>query len=173
VDENDRTLSMKAFANIEVIPPLTSCRYTTGKQEVGASTGERRKSGVSKTANLKATVHREHVETSIKTLEANLVGVTVETVGPSTLSPGISTISRIIMQNSIHQAETSIPAETEMASNAPDLMAINGPNLNRTFTVRRKVAKRSVSWYHKPPPPQIIAAPLLPSLQAEVIPLRK
>jgi hypothetical protein len=52
------------------------------------------------------------------------------------------------MQNPTDQAETSIPTETVM-------MAINGPNLNRTFTVRRKAAKRSEPWY-----PQNLAAPL-------------
>jgi hypothetical protein len=161
---------MKAFANIEGIPPPFS-RYASGKQEVGASTGKRRKSGVSETANRKATVHRERVETSTERLEANLVGVTVDTVGPSSLSSGINTVDLIIMQNPIDQGDTAVPAETVMASNAPDLMTINGPNLNRTFTARRKVAKRSESWYHKPPL-QNIAAPLPLSPQA-VIPARK
>ncbi len=41
------------------------------------------------------------------------------------------------MQNPTSQAETSIPTE----------YVINGPNLNRTVTVRRKAAKRSESWY--------------------------
>jgi hypothetical protein len=43
------------------------------------------------------------------------------------------------MQNPNDPAETSIPAET--------VMAINGPNQNRTFTERRKAAKRSEPWY--------------------------
>jgi hypothetical protein len=62
------------------------------------------------------------------------------------------------------QAETSIPAET--------VMAINGPNLNRTVAVRRKAAKRSEPWYLALPP-QNIAAPLLPSPKVEDIPARK
>jgi hypothetical protein len=47
------------------------------------------------------------------------------------------------------QAEASIPSEA----------VSNGPNLNRTVTVRRKVAKRSERWYIAPPPPSI-AVPL-------------
>jgi hypothetical protein len=50
------------------------------------------------------------------------------------------------MQNPTDQAETSITAET--------VMVLNDPNLNRTFTVRRKAAKRSESWY------QTTSAPL-------------
>jgi hypothetical protein len=38
-------------------------------------------------------------------------------------------------------------------------MAINGPNLNRKFTVCRKAAKRTEPWCLGPPP-QNIAAPL-------------
>jgi uncharacterized protein (DUF2237 family) len=53
------------------------------------------------------------------------------------------------MQNPTDQAESSIPTET----------AREEPNLNRTFTVRRKAAKRSESWYVAPPP-QTIVAPL-------------
>jgi hypothetical protein len=48
------------------------------------------------------------------------------------------------MQNPTDQAEASIIAET--------VMSINDPNLNRTFTVRRKAAKRSESWYLEEPP---------------------
>jgi hypothetical protein len=70
------------------------------------------------------------------------------------------------MQNPTDQAETSNPVETVMASNVPNL------DLNRTFTVRRKVAKRSESWYHKPPL-QNDTAPLLPSPEAEVILAKK
>jgi hypothetical protein len=162
VDENGRTLSMRAFANIEGIPRVTFCRYASGKLAVGACVGTRRKSAVSKTANLNATEHRERVETSIERLEENLVGVTVDTVGRSSLSSSISTVDRIIMQNLTDQGDTAIPAETVMASSVPNL------DLNRTFTVRRKVAKRSESWYQKPPP-QNNAAPLPSSPQAEVL----
>jgi hypothetical protein len=50
------------------------------------------------------------------------------------------------MQNSTGQAEASIPTETAVA--------INSLNLNSTFTVRRRAAKRSERWY------QNTAAPL-------------
>jgi hypothetical protein len=53
------------------------------------------------------------------------------------------------MQNPTDQAESSIPTVTVRED----------PNLNRTFTVRRKAAKRSESRYVAPPP-QNIAAPL-------------
>jgi hypothetical protein len=53
------------------------------------------------------------------------------------------------MHNPTDQAESSIPTETVRED----------PNLNRTFTVCRKAAKRSESWYVAPPP-QNIAAPL-------------
>jgi hypothetical protein len=51
----------------------------------------------------------------------------------------------------------------------PTVTLREGPHLNPmgTFTVRRKAAKRSERWY------QNIAALLLPSTQAEVIPARK
>jgi hypothetical protein len=42
------------------------------------------------------------------------------------------------MQNPTDQAATSIPTET--------VIAINSPNLNRAFTVRRKAAKRTLPW---------------------------
>jgi hypothetical protein len=63
---------------------------------------------------------------------------------------------------STEQVEASIPTETR----------IDSPNLNRTTTgtMRRKVAKRSESWYKKkPPPPQNIPASVEESLpyQAE------
>jgi hypothetical protein len=48
----------------------------------------------------------------------------------------------------------------------------NGPNLNRTVTVRRKVAKRTYPLYLAPPP-QNIALPLAPSPPTEEIPARK
>jgi hypothetical protein len=146
LDENGGALSMTEFANIEGIPPQTFYTYASGKEKFG----KRRKTIVLKTANPKAIVHTERVER----LEATLVGVTMDTAGLSSLSPGISTVDRIIIQNPTNQAETSIPAETVMASNAP-----NPPNLNRTFTVHRKAAKRSESWYNKPPPsPQMKTA---------------
>jgi hypothetical protein len=63
---------------------------------------------------------------------------------------------------STDQVETSIPTEP----------VINGSNLNRTVTVRRKAAKRTDPLYLVPPPPNI-AAPLPPSPQAEEIPARK
>jgi hypothetical protein len=43
------------------------------------------------------------------------------------------------MQSPADQAEASIPRET--------VVAVNSTNLNRTFTVRRKAAKRSERWY--------------------------
>jgi hypothetical protein len=43
------------------------------------------------------------------------------------------------MQNPTDQAEAAVPSET--------VVAINSTNLNRTFTVRRKAAKRSERWY--------------------------
>jgi hypothetical protein len=62
------------------------------------------------------------------------------------------------------EAEASIPIET----------VINAPNLNRTFAVRRKGAKRTEPWYLEPPLQQSIAAPLSPPPpQAEEIPARK
>jgi hypothetical protein len=61
------------------------------------------------------------------------------------------------MQNPTDPAEASIPTETARES----------PNLNRTFTVRRKAAKRSERWY------QITATPLPPSPQGGDIPARK
>jgi hypothetical protein len=50
--------------------------------------------------------------------------------------------------------EAPVPTET----------VSNGPNLNRTFTVRRRAAKRSEPWYRivPPPTPQSIAAALPP-----------
>jgi hypothetical protein len=56
------------------------------------------------------------------------------------------------MQNPTNQAETSIPTETVR----------EGPDVNqyRTFTVRRKAAKRSEPWYLAPPLPQNVAAAL-------------
>jgi hypothetical protein len=42
------------------------------------------------------------------------------------------------MQNPTDQAVTSIPTKT--------VTAINSPNLNRAFTLRRKVAKRTLPW---------------------------
>jgi hypothetical protein len=50
------------------------------------------------------------------------------------------------MQNPTEQAEASIPTDGTVR---------DGPNMNRTFTVRRKAAKRSEPWY-----PQNHAAPL-------------
>jgi hypothetical protein len=66
------------------------------------------------------------------------------------------------MQNPTDQAETSISTE---------MTARESPNLNRTFTVRRKIAKRSERWYcaPQPPPPQNIAEPLPPLPHAEDI----
>jgi hypothetical protein len=60
------------------------------------------------------------------------------------------------------QAEAPIPTEP----------VSNGPNLNRTVTVRRKVAKRTYPLYLAPPQ-QNIALPLAPSPPAEEIPARK
>jgi hypothetical protein len=54
--------------------------------------------------------------------------------------------------NPTDQAETSIPVET----------VSNGPNLNRTVTVRRKAAKRSERWYLAPPPQNIAASLSIP-----------
>jgi hypothetical protein len=57
------------------------------------------------------------------------------------------------MQNPTDQAESSIPTVT----------AREGPNLNRTFTVCRKAAKRSESWYVAPPPQNIVAPLSIPA----------
>jgi hypothetical protein len=54
------------------------------------------------------------------------------------VSPYVVTVSHIIMQNPTDQAETSIATET--------VMAIKCPNLNPTFTVRRKGTKRALPW---------------------------
>jgi hypothetical protein len=54
---------------------------------------------------------------------------------------------------STEQAEASIPTDP----------VINGPNLNRTVTVRRKAAKRTDPLYIEPPPPQNMAVSLPPS----------
>jgi hypothetical protein len=153
LDENGGALSMTEFANIVGIPPRTLYTYASGKQKVGAR--KKRKSAVSKTAYLKPTVPRERVEM----LEANLV-----IYGDAGLRSDIKTVDRILERRPTDQSETSIPVEP--ANNAPNL------NLTRTFTVCRKAAKRTESWYHKPPPPQNIAAPS-PSPQAELIPARK
>jgi hypothetical protein len=66
--------------------------------------------------------------------------------------------------NEVSPHETSIPTE--------NVIAINGPNLNRTFTLRRKAAKRTEPWYLAPPP-QNIAVPVPPRQQVEEIPARK
>jgi hypothetical protein len=63
--------------------------------------------------------------------------------------------------SSTDQAEAFIPTEP----------VINGPNLDRTVTVRRKAAKRTDPLYLAPPP-QNFAVPLSPSPQAEEIPAR-
>lgn len=71
------------------------------------------------------------------------------------------TVSHTIMQNPTDPAETPISMETDGGES---------PNLNRTFTVRRKVAKRSDRWYRAPSPPQQnIAVAMLPLPQAEDI----
>jgi hypothetical protein len=162
LDENGVALSRKSFAYSQGIPTTTFNTYASGRRKVGVTCGNRKKSTVLKTANLKITVHRERVER----LEENLIGVTVDTNITFTVRSGISIVDRTIIQNATEQPETFIPAETVMASNAPNL------NRKRTFTVRRKAAKRSESWYHKPPP-QNNTAPLPPSPQAEVIPAKK
>jgi hypothetical protein len=69
----------------------------------------------------------------------------------------------------IGQAETFTPAETTV-------MGINAPNLdlNRTFTVRRKVAKRSECWFLVSQAAEAKYRSALPrSPQVEVIPARK
>jgi hypothetical protein len=65
--------------------------------------------------------------------------------------PAPKTKTNIIMQDPTDQAEASIPTEH----------VINGPDLNRTFTVRRKWTKRALPWNLTaralnlvPPPPQ-------------------
>jgi hypothetical protein len=61
------------------------------------------------------------------------------------------------MEGPNEEAEAFIPME-----NVRD-----GPNLNRTFTVRRKAAKRTEPWYN------YLASPPPPSPQDEAIPARK
>jgi uncharacterized coiled-coil DUF342 family protein len=61
------------------------------------------------------------------------------------------------MQIPTDQAETSIPTETAVA--------INSLNLNRTFTVRRKVAKRSERWYQNTATPLSVPARKKPRLE--------
>jgi hypothetical protein len=59
------------------------------------------------------------------------------------------------MQNPTDQEdEASVPMET-------GVVAINNTNLNRTFAVRRKAAKRSETWYLMPPLPQNTVVPTI------------
>jgi hypothetical protein len=48
---------------------------------------------------------------SIERLKNDLVGVTVATIGPSSLSPDLTTFDRTIMPNPTDQAEPSIPMD--------------------------------------------------------------
>ncbi len=52
-------------------------------------------------------------------------------------------------------------------------MTISNTNLNCTFAVRWKAAKRSETWFLAPPLPQNTLVPLPPSPQGEDIPARK
>jgi hypothetical protein len=92
----------------------------------------------------------------------------------------VSTRGHGIMREPVIKTET-IPApanpttdqaEAEAEASIPTETVINGPNLNRTFTVRRKVAKRTDPLYLAPPP-QNIVVPLPPSPEAQEIPARK
>jgi hypothetical protein len=61
------------------------------------------------------------------------------------------------MHNSTFQAETCIPTET--------VVAINSRNLNRTFTVRRKAAKRSERWHQNTAAPLSLPARKKPRIE--------
>jgi hypothetical protein len=71
--------------------------------------------------------------------------------------------------------EAPVPTETVSNGSVPTETVSNGPNLNRTFTVRRRAAKRSEPWYRVPPPatPQSTAALPPPSPEDEDIPHAK
>jgi hypothetical protein len=69
---------------------------------------------------------------------------------------------------SIDQAEAEAKALIHIPTE-PTVIT-NGPHLNRTVTVHRKVAKRT-DFLHPAPPPQHIAVPLPPSPQADNIPV--
>jgi transposase-like protein len=92
---------------------------------------------------------------------------------PRTTDPSTSTSTQEIKLEPVVKIETApVPANTSSTDQAeapiPMEPVINGPNLNRTVTVRRKVAKRTDSLYIAPPPPNI-AAPLSPTPPAEEI----
>jgi hypothetical protein len=88
-----------------------------------------------------------------------------------------TTSAREIKREPVVKVETSPasapanPSNDRVEAPIPTEPVRNGPNLNRTVTVRRKAAKRT----DLEPPPQSIAVPLLlsPSPQAEEIPAMK
>jgi hypothetical protein len=85
----------------------------------------------------------------------------------------VSTSTQGIKLEPVIKTETAPanPATSQAEAPIPTEAVSNGPNLNRTVTVCRKVAKRSDPLYIEPPPPQNIAAPLPPTPQAEDIPV--
>jgi hypothetical protein len=90
--------------------------------------------------------------------------IKIEPVVKTETAPVVKTETAPAPANtSTNQAEAPIPTEP----------VINGPNLNRTVTVRRKATKRTDPLYIAPRPPQNIAVPLSPSPQVEEIPARK
>jgi hypothetical protein len=93
---------------------------------------------------------------------------------PRAIDPSTSTSAQGIKLEPVIKTETApVPANTSIdqaEAPIPTDPVINGPNLNRTVTVRRKVAKRSDPLYIAPSP-QAIPTPLPPSPQAENIPV--
>jgi hypothetical protein len=87
----------------------------------------------------------------------------------STSAQGIKLAPVIKTETAPETAPTNTSTDPAEAS-IPTEPVINGPNLNYTVTVRRKVAKRTDPLYIAPPPPNI-AAPLPPSAPAEEIPV--
>jgi hypothetical protein len=79
-----------------------------------------------------------------------------------------STFPQEIKLEAVVKTETAStnPSTDQAVAPIQTESVMNGPNLNRTFTVRRKAAKRT-------PLPENITAPFSPSPQAEEIPARK
>jgi hypothetical protein len=78
----------------------------------------------------------------------------------------------IIKTETASAPATTDPSTDQVEAPIPTEPVINGPNLNLTVTVRRKVAKRSDPLFIAPSP-QTIPTPPPPSPQAEEIPARK
>jgi hypothetical protein len=89
-------------------------------------------------------------------------GIKLESIIKTETTPAPDTAPANPTDPATEQAEASIPTET----------VSNGPNLNRTFTVRRKAAKRTYPLYiAPPPPPPTIAVPPSPTPETEEIPV--